>query len=97
MGGDSYLQIIQLVIAVTPHGVAQVVAFADNSQGFVRVVVVQVISVFALGHDDAPHLDIDVFLTIALSFDHGVACQWHCFTIQVWSWRGSGNVQESCG
>lgn len=70
----AYLEIVQLVLAVTPDRVAQIVAFANDSQSFVGVVVVQVHAMLAFGHDDAPHLDIDVLLTVSLCFGHGVDC-----------------------
>lgn len=70
----TYPEIVQLVLAVAPDRVAQIVVFAYDPQSFVGVVVVQVHAMFAFGHDDAPHLDIDVLLTVRFGLVHGVDC-----------------------
>ena len=97
MAMATYVEIVQLVLAAAPHRVAQVVAFADDPQGFVRVVVVQVHLVLAFGHDDAPHLDVDVLLTVGCGFRHGDECQWHRFAVEVASGGSAGDLEESGG
>jgi len=80
------------VLTAAPHRVAQIITFTDDPQSFICVVVVQIHLVFAFGHDDAPHLDIDVLLTVSLGFRHGVDCQWHCFAVEIRSRRGAGDL-----
>lgn len=72
--GLAYFEIVQLALAVAPDCVAQIVGLAYDSQGLVGVIVVQVHAMFAFGHDDAPHLDIDVLLTVSFGLSHGVDC-----------------------
>lgn len=70
---EANIEIVEFMLATTPDSVHEVRIRSNDAEGFVGVVEVEVAAVFPLGHDDAPRLDVDVFLS-------GIGCWfrgWH--------------------
>jgi hypothetical protein len=83
------------VLAAAPDAVIEVVVFPNQSQSFVRIVPVEALAVFAFSQGEAPVLDIDVLMSMALRCMNGRSGEWDGSSVKVWSQVGTDDGQES--